>query len=224
MTPDCTDELETLAALYALGHLQGAERAAFEAALPDPAGAGAAHLQRFQSVVAALAWGTPTAPPPGLRARLLERARQECPPPPAAGPITLAPGVLLVLADQLDWQQTPIAGLRYKPLFIDRQRRYASSLVSMAPGITYPRHRHTQPEELFLLSGDIQVGGYRLHPGDYCRAEAGTVHEAIRTETGCLFIALASVDDEYLPPAPPPPLTQATAAAPSTPPTPPLPS
>ncbi len=200
MTDESVAELETLAALYALGHLHGDERATFEASLRDPQSPVAAYLRKFQQVAAALSWGSPKEPPPGLRARLLERVREEGPPPPpASGRITLAPGLLLVLAERLTWQESGVPGVCYKPLFVDPQRRYASSLVTMVPGTTFPRHRHAQVEELFMLSGDIQVDGYQLQPGDYCRAEAGTLHEALHTETGCTFIALASLDDEYLP-------------------------
>jgi anti-sigma factor ChrR (cupin superfamily) len=49
-----------------------------------------------------------------------------------------------------------------------------------------------------LLSGDVSVGGYQLQPGDYSRADAGTVHEPICTEQGCVFIALAALDDGRL--------------------------
>lgn len=200
---DIADEpadLETLAALYALGHLQGEERAAFEAVLQDTQGPAAAYLRQFQEVAAGLSWGACKQPPPTLRSRLLERIhRKER--PRGLGRIDLGSGRLLVLAAQLGWKETGVPGIRCKLLFVDSQQRYASSLVSMAPGTAYPRHRHAQVEELFMLAGDIQVGGYRLQPGDYCRAEAGTLHEAIHTETGCTFIALASLDNEFLPPA-----------------------
>ena len=202
MANESTDELETLAALYALGHLQGEERAAFEASLQDTQSPAATYLRKYQRVVAGLSWGAAKEPPQALRSQLLERASREGRSAPASGRVTLAAGVSLVLADKLAWKEAAIPGVRYKLLFVDPQRRYASSLVNMAPGTIYPRHRHQQVEELFMLSGDIEVDGYRLHPGDYCRAESGTLHEAIRTETGCTFIALASLDDELLPKEP----------------------
>lgn len=208
------NDLETLAVLYALGHLHDAERAAFEAALQDAQSPATACLQKFQPVVEALSWATPKEPPPTLRTRLLERVRQEERLAPVSERITLAPGLMLVLADRLTWQDTAVPGVRYKPLFLDAQRRHASLLVSIAPGTIYPPHRHMQVEELFMLTGDLQIGPYRLGPGDYSRAEAGTSHEPVRTATGCTCIVLASLDDELLA-AEPEEAGQARAAAPS---------
>ncbi len=130
---------------------------------------------------------------------MLERARQEPSPQSDLARIDLAPGILLVRAGRLAWRETGVAGIRYKPLFVDARRRYASSLVTMAPGATYPRHRHAQTEELFMLAGDMRLDGHVLQSGDYCRAEAGTRHEPLSTETGCTFVALAALGDEWLP-------------------------
>lgn len=202
MNDDSAYDLETQAALYALGHLQGEERLAFEEALRKGQGGAAAHLSKFKRVAAALAWGiTSTQEPPSeLRARLVDRLHQERRSSPySPGRVALAPGITLVLAEQLAWRPTSVPGVQCKPLFVDPERRYASSLVMMAPGTTYPRHRHAQTEELFMLSGDIRVGGHMLRCGDYCRSEAGTCHETLYTETGCTFIALASLDDELFP-------------------------
>lgn len=199
MNNDKVDDFATLAALYALGHLEGEEHTAFEALLRERQGPAADRLDDFRRVAETLAWGIPPRePPPTLRERLLERVRQERQPQPDPARINLAPGILLVLAEQLAWRETGVAGIQYKPLFVDAQRRYASSLVTMAPGATYPRHRHAQTEELFLLSGDMRLDGHVLHSGDYCRAEAGTQHEPLSTETGCTFIALASLHDEFI--------------------------
>ena len=151
-------------------------------------------------MAAALAWGAPPEePPPTLRDRLLERVRQEPSPRPEPARIDLSPGILLVRAGRLAWRETGVPGIRYKPLFVDARRRYASSLVTMAPGTTYPRHRHAQTEELFMLAGDMRLDGHLLQSGDYCRAEAGTQHESLSTETGCTFVALAALGDEWLP-------------------------
>ena len=85
-----------------------------------------------------------------------------------------------------------------KPLFVDRVHRYARTLVAMAPGAVYPCHRHAQVEELFMISGELTIAGHAVRPGDYLRSEASTLHGAVRSEAGCMFIALASLDDEVL--------------------------
>ncbi|MFO1352136.1 MAG: cupin domain-containing protein [Gammaproteobacteria bacterium] len=196
---DETKAVELAAALYALGQLADAERAAFEALLRDPKGVAATRLREFSEVILALAARVPNREPPaGLRARLLEQAGQAPRQPSEAAQIELAPGVRLVLVERLAWQDTPVPGVSFKRLFIDHARRYAHSLVTMAAGATYPRHRHADVEEIILLAGDAQIARYTLRSGDYCRAEAGTVHEAIHSENGCTFIALASLDDEIV--------------------------
>jgi anti-sigma factor ChrR (cupin superfamily) len=68
----------------------------------------------------------------------------------------------------------------------------ATVLIRMAPGASYPGHRHTGPEELFILQG-----GYRDHLGDhvageYVRYEAGTAHRPVALPgVACIFFAIA---------------------------------
>jgi anti-sigma factor ChrR (cupin superfamily) len=66
-------------------------------------------------------------------------------------------------------------------------------------GTVYPAHRHAGIEESYLIEGDLLVEGYTLRSGDYCRAEAGSFHGEVRTDKGCKFIAVASLEDELLP-------------------------
>jgi anti-sigma factor ChrR (cupin superfamily) len=66
----------------------------------------------------------------------------------------------------------------------------------MAPGTVYPAHRHGDLEEIYMLEGDYLVSGILMHAGDYCRAEAGSVHEDSRTLSGCVFIVTASMQDQ----------------------------
>ena len=57
---------------------------------------------------------------------------------------------------------------------------------------------HSQIEELFLLSGDLHVEGQIMHAGDYCGADSGMIHVETFTESGCLFLLLASQQNELL--------------------------
>ena len=66
------------------------------------------------------------------------------------------------------------------------------------PGARLPRHRHDDVEELYILSGDLSVSGEVVRAGDYCRAYADTVHEESFSETGCLFLLMASQHNEML--------------------------
>jgi hypothetical protein len=48
-----------------------------------------------------------------------------------------------------------------------------------------------------MVSGEVMISGHRLKSGDYCRAETGTFHDEVMAETDCMFIALASQDNEF---------------------------
>jgi len=187
------DELQA-SALYALDLLEGEEKQAFEAAWRDDPllQHEVTELRETSTALAALA--PPVAPPASLRERLLTSIKK--PEPPAVDHITLSPGVFLKLSNNMAWQETGIPGIKVKSLHVDLERRYATSLVMMAAGAVYPPHRHKELEELFMLSGDVIVAGHTIQPGDYCRAESGTWHDAIRSENGCTFLALASLDNE----------------------------
>ena len=73
-----------------------------------------------------------------------------------------------------------------------------TQLVRMAPGTSYPRHRHADIEENYLLEGDLTISGVTMKAGDYCRAEPDSVHSDIRTSGGCQFISIASEHNELL--------------------------
>jgi len=37
------------------------------------------------------------------------------------------------------------------------------------------------------VGGDLVLEGQNMKPGDYCRAETGSIHSESYTESGCLF-------------------------------------
>jgi hypothetical protein len=53
-------------------------------------------------------------------------------------------------------------------------------------------------EELYVLAGDLRVGEFVMAAGDFCRAEAGSIHPELRTESGCQFYMTASPHNELL--------------------------
>ncbi len=79
MTTRTLDELRELAPLYVMQQLTDEERAAFEAALRDPATADAlsAEVDAHRMTVELLATSQPVAPPPSLRNRVQDRILQE---------------------------------------------------------------------------------------------------------------------------------------------------
>ncbi|MDD5036886.1 MAG: cupin domain-containing protein [Methylococcaceae bacterium] len=202
MSPSEPEELQELAALYALGLLEESARRAFESRMKVDSEAESL-VSRFGDIATSLLEVIPSkTPPPSLRERLLSRLPAEAKESPLPAEVLLGQGILLVHGRQKPWEETGIPGIRKKTLFYDAGRHYASNLVSMEAGSIYPRHRHADLEELYMLSGQIRLSGHRLGVGDYCRAEPGTLHDDVVAESDCLFIALASTRNEFCrPPA-----------------------
>jgi anti-sigma-K factor RskA len=71
------DEITELAALYALGGLEGEDRARFEALLEGGDPTALAAVRQFEDTLAGLAAATPEAPPASVKAALLARIEAE---------------------------------------------------------------------------------------------------------------------------------------------------
>ena len=198
-----TDETREKAALYALGALDGAEVEAFERHLLEGCASCQAELEGFKAVVGQLGHSTGPVPPrASLRGELMERVKNEGRPShdrvvshlQAQGDET---GFTFVRASDDLWQEV-MPGILLKPLFIDTTQGRLTALVRMAPGISYAVHRHTAPEEFYCLEGTCFTGGRLLQPGDYHRAETGTIHYETSTEDGCLMLGIFSPNNEIL--------------------------
>jgi hypothetical protein len=51
---------------------------------------------------------------------------------------------------------------------------------------------------MLLIEGNAMIGTFEMRPGEYCRAEAVSVHEPVRSEEGCTFFVSGSEHDEIL--------------------------
>jgi anti-sigma factor ChrR (cupin superfamily) len=219
-----SDQSRETAALFALGALSKEEADAFEAHLAEGCPACAADARAFREVTAEMERAFAPAgpggvePPPRLREQLLgriaaERGSAAAGAERAAGTPAdhetqvwkrwqaspgsfIAPGLFTLRADQGGWEDTAVPGVAVKPLFVDSVRSYVSMLVRMAPGSSYPCHRHGGAEECFVLEGDLRVAGHVLHAGDYQRAEEDSDHGEQSTENGCLLLIVSSQHDE----------------------------
>ena len=178
---------------YALNALDSAEKTVFEEHLKECA-ACEAELRSLTPVADALGKSVPANPPAQLRERLRSQLRSSSRVP---GVLFQQSGLLISRSDELAWRAMA-PGIAYKPLYDDSVRKYSTSLVRMDPGARYPSHRHSEIEELFLLSGDLHVEGQIMRTGDYCRADSGTIHGETFSDGGCLFLLLASQQNEVL--------------------------
>ena len=95
---------------------------------------------------------------------------------------------------EAEWEEVA-PGISVKLLATDAKNHRVTMLVRLAPGTDYPPHRHAGLEELHLLAGELMIDDRKLYPGDYSRAEAGSVDRRVRSETGCTCVLLTSAKD-----------------------------
>jgi anti-sigma factor ChrR (cupin superfamily) len=93
-----------------------------------------------------------------------------------------------------EWEEVA-SGISCKLLSNDPQRDRVSMLVRLAPGVEYPPHTHAGVEELYLLQGELWIGDRKLYPGDYNRAEPGTIDTRVWSEHGCACLLITSPSD-----------------------------
>jgi anti-sigma factor ChrR (cupin superfamily) len=137
-----------------------------------------------------------------VRRQLLERVRKEA---GEHGPqvwrgwdATPFGGIHVVRANDGDWQSVGLEGVWVKQLYTDPMRDSMTMLVRMAPGATYPSHRHADAEQCLVLEGDLQTGDISIQAGDYQCATRGSVHDVSRTKNGCLLLIVSSKHDELI--------------------------
>lgn len=76
-------------------------------------------------------------------------------------------------------------GMRSKTLSIDRDTGACSLVVRWPSGYRLPGGLSYSEFELFLMSGDLMLGGRRLQPGHYLWVPAGVCLEELTTSRGC---------------------------------------
>lgn len=199
-----SDKVLEQAALYALGGLEGNEKKSFEKLVAEGCATCQA-VKDFQGVAGFIGISaTPKAPPPSLRATLLERIAADRQPKPEK---TTAPseaqgqpggtGFTFVLSQDENWR-TIGPGIRVKLLSFDKTQGRMTVLARMDPHSAFTPHQHMAPEEFYVLEGTCFIGGQLLHVGDFHRAEVGTFHHETSTEDGCLMLTMFSPNQDML--------------------------
>jgi len=128
-------------------------------------------------------------PPAALWGRLAQRIAEETGRQPFVPP--------LQVPAKPEWERAA-PGITVKLLARDTEKNRVSMVVRLEPGGEYPPHRHGGIEELYLLQGELMIDGKKLYPGDYMRAEAGSIDHRVWSETGCTCLLLTSNNDELL--------------------------
>lgn len=179
-----------LVSLYALSALSRTEVPAVEAHISECLEC-QRDLRALRPVIDSLAaWPTELlCPSASLRDRLRQRVSMETDEKP----------VLLDAPPLRDPEWEEVApGIHCKFLAAAAEQDRVSMLVRLDPMTEYPPHRHAEIEELHLLNGELWIGDNKLYPGDYNRAEAGTMDRRVWSETGCTCVLVTSSRDLIL--------------------------
>jgi anti-sigma factor ChrR (cupin superfamily) len=195
-------QLKELAALHALGALDGADNSTFAKFLAESDEARREALG-FALVTEALAGSLPmpAAPSPDLKVRILRRAESNKAKSSAESHLKrLVPQASNGMAFLKDvnspgWVPLPVQGAFVKLLAFDEACNYAIVLGKLDPGARYPSHTHQHPEDLFMLTGDLHIGDEVIRAGDFHHADAGSRHGVNWSEQGCVLLAILSKDD-----------------------------
>jgi anti-sigma factor ChrR (cupin superfamily) len=178
-------DLEALALADAAGALDPAERQELEARvaiLPLELRAELSRLYDMTLTIAAEAGEE--RPATGVRDRLLASLA--------------VPARYTIGAGEGDWAPAPFPGIHVKVLAIDRQRGLVTMLLRGEPGARYPAHRHSTPEECYVIRGSVTIGGRVLRAGDFHHADGGSDHDEIVTADGAEVLLVGGIED-YLP-------------------------
>lgn len=109
-----------------------------------------------------------------------------------------APAKYTVAAGEGQWTDSGLPGISVKILAVDRPRGLVTLLLRGAPGARYPAHRHSAPEECYVIRGSVTIGGRLLQAGDFHHADADSDHGDITTVEGAEVLLVGAIDD-YLP-------------------------
>lgn len=186
-----TCSLREMAAASVLASLQPSEQAALDAHLAKGCSECESEIRAAGELALELASLVETAPPVGLREKVLAKVTQESRSP---GVLLEEKGILIKRPDELAWRAF-IPGIDRKLLHTDGDRRYRSYLLRFEPGAKLFKHRHPEVEEILVISGDVHISGMHMKAGDYCRAGADSIHEESWSDAGCVLFVVASMDN-----------------------------
>lgn len=198
-----SEDLCAQASLYALGILEGSELIAYKHHLSRGCITCKTELEEFSSVVDQLGHAAPSiAPPPSLRTTLLQRIKNHSSSDEKHAPLEtntkkLEADSIFIKASEGLWQEI-LPGIKLKPLFMDEQQGRMTALARLSANTSYAAHRHIAPEECYMLEGACSLDGRLLQPGDYHRAETGSIHHETFTKDGCLMLIIFSPNNEML--------------------------
>ena len=184
------DELEALVLADSVGALDLDERVELQARLDALMPEQRAEVARFYDAAMAVALSVPPLEPPArVRQRVLAEAR--------------TPATYTVWAAKAAWVDTGLPGIRARILAVDQARSLVTLMIRAEPGAVYPSHRHSGPEDCFVISGSVLIDGHVLRAGDFHHADEDADHGEITTTEGAEVLLVGAIED-YMPLAAPP--------------------
>lgn len=93
------------------------------------------------------------------------------------------------------WMPMKVPGAFAKLLSTNEEKGYAVVLGKLEAGAGYPAHLHQEQEDVFVLEGDLHVGGTHLKAGDFHRAAKGSAHDVNWSDGGCIVMVVISLAD-----------------------------
>ena len=107
----------------------------------------------------------------------------------------------LIRSNEIEWlplDEAGVTGVFVKVLRFDKSTMRAPTiLLKFDPGATYPAHSHPGGEEIFVLSGDIQLGKDHLQAGDFLYTAPNNIH-AVKSVGGCVVTVIVPKAVEIL--------------------------
>ncbi len=176
------DDGRTQAALYAVGALPADEAALYESHLEGCAicRGEVAELRRVADQLALAV--PPVKPAPAVKQQLLS--------------VMQGQGFYLLRRDEGTWRPTGSPGVDMRILYFDRKNDRQALLLRMAPGASFPVHRHDDFEDCLVLEGDVSDGKASMAAGDFVRYPPDTEHGPLTTVAGNLLLISCGAHDE----------------------------
>ena len=179
------EHIEALALADAIGALDADEQQELHALVAGLSTEARGEVARLYDSALALAVSVgQTDPPPRVRDRVLAAVA--------------TPGRYTVWAHSSEWVESGLPGIRFRILSVDRRRGNVTMALQADPGAVYPSHRHSGPEECYVLKGSIVIDGRVLRAGDFHHADEHSDHGEIMTTEGAEVLLVGAIDD-YMP-------------------------
>jgi quercetin dioxygenase-like cupin family protein len=97
-----------------------------------------------------------------------------------------------------EWRASKLGtGVSYKTLRRDEKTGGITVLLRFESGGAFPAHRHPAGEEVFVVEGEVRIGGQHFGKGDYVYTEPDGVH-AVSSESGGTILVMLPKPVEIL--------------------------